>query len=267
MPLLYNLRHETIKECHNERVDVRTIDVGIGHDDNLVVSQLVDVGFLVLLAVNAEAYADALDDVHNRLRLEHLVPHYLLDIENLTAQRQDGLSVAVASLLGRTAGRVTLDEEYLALLGVAVGAVGKFARESTASHWVLALHTLACLACCDTCCGCKNHLVAYHLGLLGVLLKIVGQSLAYGLLYGSCHFAVAELGLGLALKLWLGYLDGDYGCESFAEVLACDLYLCLLNLLCNGWVGIGVCLECTCQRSTETGEVCTALDGVDVVDV
>ena len=177
------------------------------------------------------------------------------------------MSVAVASLLGRATGGVTLDEEYLALLGVAVGAVGKFAGESATGHRVLALYALACLACCDTCCGCKNHLVAYHLGFLGVFLKIVCQSLAYGLLYGSCHLAVAELGLGLTLKLWLGYLNGDYGCESFAEVLACNLYLCLLNLLGNSRVGIGICLQRTCQCGTETGEVCTALDGVDVVDV
>ena len=100
-----------------------------------------------------------------------------------------------------------------------------------------------------------------------MLLQVISQSFIYCLLDGSLNLAVTELGLGLSLKLWLGYLYGDYGCESFAEVLACDLYLCLLNLLCNGWVGIGVCLECTCQRSTETGEVCTALDGVDVVYV
>ena len=48
---LDHLRHEAVEECHNERVDVRAIDVGVGHDDDLVVAKLVDVGLLRVLAV------------------------------------------------------------------------------------------------------------------------------------------------------------------------------------------------------------------------
>ena len=92
--------HEAVEKRHDKGVDVRAIDVGIGHDDDLVVAQLVDVSFLVVLAIDAETHADALDDVHHRLRFEHLVPHHFLYIENLSAQRKDGLGVAVASLLG-----------------------------------------------------------------------------------------------------------------------------------------------------------------------
>ena len=118
--LLYNLRHKAVEESHNERVDVRTIDIGIGHDDNLVVTQLVDVGLLVFLALDAETHTDTLYDVHNRLRLEHLVPHNLLHVKNLTAQRQYSLSISVASLLGRATTPKTLDEEYITLHGISL---------------------------------------------------------------------------------------------------------------------------------------------------
>ena len=115
---LNDLWHEAIEERHDERVDVRTIDVGIGHDDNLVVTQLVDIGLAIALAINAEAYTNGLDDVHDRLSLEDTVPLNLLDVQNLTTQRQDSLEVTVTALLGRATSGVTLDEEYLTNLGV-----------------------------------------------------------------------------------------------------------------------------------------------------
>ena len=64
-----------------------------------------------------------------------------------------------------------------------------------------------------------------------MLLKIVGQGFAHGLLHGSRHLAVAQLGLGLSLKLRLCHLDGDDSGEAFAEVFTCNLDLRLLDLL------------------------------------
>ena len=96
-----------------------------------------------------------------------------------------------------------------------------------------------------------------------MLLKVVGERLAYGLLYGTCHLGIAELGLGLSLKLRLCHLDGDDGGEALAEVLAGNLYLGLLQCL-----GVfGILLEGAGQRGAETCKVGTALYGVDVVDV
>ena len=185
MTLLYDLRHEAVEQRHNQRVDVRAIDIGIGHNDNLVVAQLVDVGLAVALAVYAKTHADALDDVHHRLSFEDAVPLHLLHVQNLSAQRQDGLEVTVATLLGRATCGVSLDKEDLTLLRILVGTVGKFARQSTSRHRVLALHALTSLAGCDTGCGSEYHLVADKLGLLRVFLQIVAQSLAYGLLNSS----------------------------------------------------------------------------------
>ncbi len=48
------------------------------------------------------------------LLLEHLVQRGLLGVEHLAAQRQDGLGAPLASLLGRAAGGVALDDEQLA---------------------------------------------------------------------------------------------------------------------------------------------------------
>ncbi len=265
--LLDDPRHETIEECHNQCVDVGTIDVGIGHDDDLVVTQFLGVRLLAVLAVHAEAHADALDDVHHRLSFEYLVPLYFLHVQNLTAQRQDGLVEAVAALLGGTAGGVSLDEEYLALLRVLDGTVSELSGKTAACHEVLALHTLACLACCDTCRSCQHHLLANLLCLVGMLFQIVGKCLVHGLLNGSLHLAVAELGLGLSLELWLCHLDGDDGGETLAEVFRGNLDLGFLYLLGNSRLCLCVGFQCAGQRHAETCQVSTALDGVDVVDV
>ena len=46
MSLLYHLWHKAEEESHDEGIDMRTIDIGIGHDDNLIVAQFVDVRLL-----------------------------------------------------------------------------------------------------------------------------------------------------------------------------------------------------------------------------
>ena len=158
------------------------------------------------------------------------MPLHFLHIENFASERQDGLGVAVASLLGRAACGVTLDEEYLAVFRVLVGAVGELAGQSASTHDALALHALTRLAGRDACGGGQDDLLTDELGLVGMLLKVVGQCLAHGRVDGARDLAVAELGLGLALKLRLGHLDGDDGGEALAEVLAGDLNLRFLNL-------------------------------------
>ena len=77
-----------------------TIDVGIGHDDNLVVAQLVGVCLLAVFAIHTEADTNTLDDVHHRLSLEDLMPLNLLYVQNLTTQWEDSLAETVAALLG-----------------------------------------------------------------------------------------------------------------------------------------------------------------------
>ncbi|CUQ34194.1 Uncharacterised protein [Segatella copri] len=59
-----------------------------------------------------------MDDVHDRLSFEYLVPLYLFYIQNLTTQWENSLTETVATLLGRTAGGITLDEEDLAFFRI-----------------------------------------------------------------------------------------------------------------------------------------------------
>ena len=185
---------------------MRAIDVGIGHDDDLIVAQFLDVSFAIALAIDTKTYANGLDDVHHRFGFEHAMPLYLLHIQYLSTQRKDSLEMAVAALLGRTTCRVTLDEEDFALLRILIRTVGQLSRQATTRHRVLALHAFASLTGCDTCRSGQHYLLADLLCLLRMLLQIVRKSLANSLLNGTCHLGVTQFRLGLTFELGLSHL-------------------------------------------------------------
>ena len=80
------------QEGENERANVRAVDVGVGHDDDLVVARLLEVELV------ADARAHGADHGEDLVVLQHLVDARLLDVDDLATQRQDRLEAAVASL-------------------------------------------------------------------------------------------------------------------------------------------------------------------------
>ena len=124
--------HLAEQQREDQRADVRAVDVGVRHQDDLVVAQLLDVELV------ADAGAERGDQRLDLGVLQHLVDARLLDVEDLAAQRQHRLRRAVAALLGRTAGGVALDDEHLGDLGLLDHAVGELARQAHAAHGGLA---------------------------------------------------------------------------------------------------------------------------------
>ena len=100
-----------------------------------------------------------------------------------------------------------------------------------------------------------------------MLLEVVGKSFAHSLVDGTLHLGVAKFCLGLTFKLGLCHLDGDDCSESLAEVLRRNLNLCLLNLLRNLRVVVGIFLQGASEGSTEAGEVCSTLHRINIVHV
>src|SRR6202008_1628815 len=99
-----------VEAREDERADVLAVDVGVGHDDELVVAELVE---LEPVLAFADARADGGDQRADLVVGENLDQSGLLDVEDLALDRQDRLEHAVAALLGRAAGRVALDDEEL----------------------------------------------------------------------------------------------------------------------------------------------------------
>ena len=105
------------EECKEKCSDVRTVDIGICHDDDLMISELACVKFIT----------DTCTECHND-RLKLLVGIYLIDtcllnIEHLTPEREDCLILSLSSLLCRSACGVSLYDEdltELCFIGLAV---------------------------------------------------------------------------------------------------------------------------------------------------
>ena len=95
------------------------VRVRVGKDDHFAVAKPREVEVL------AEAAAERRDEIGQLLVLEHLRQRRALGVEHLAAQRQDRLTGAIASLLGRPAGRVTLDDEDLAVFAARRRAVAQ----------------------------------------------------------------------------------------------------------------------------------------------
>src|SRR5690625_389838 len=102
---LDQLRHLPIKEGQQQGADVRTVHVGVGHDDDSVVTQLVRIE-LVLSYATAQG-GDQRPDLSGR---QHFIEPRSLDVENLASQRENRLGAARASLFRGTTRGVTLDE-------------------------------------------------------------------------------------------------------------------------------------------------------------
>ncbi len=102
--------HLTVEERQQQRTDVRSVDVGVGHDDDAVVAQLGEVEILA-----ADAASERRDHGLDLVAAEHLVEPGLLDVENLSLDRKDRLEPPIAALLRRSACRLTFDDVELAL--------------------------------------------------------------------------------------------------------------------------------------------------------
>src|SRR5262245_37426199 len=123
MPAGYQLFHLAIEKREQQRRDVCPVDVGVGHDDDALVAQ-------VLVAVaRSSSNTQRLHEIGKFLVLFEFPCGGAGDIENLSTQGEDRLSGAVAGLFGGAAGGVTLDKENFGS-GLRIGAaVGEFARK------------------------------------------------------------------------------------------------------------------------------------------
>ncbi|MNH17217.1 hypothetical protein D3C79_768800 [compost metagenome] len=116
--------------------DVQTIGVSVGEDANLAIAQLRKVG---CPRIDANGHGN----VVHFLAGQDFATIYFPGVEDLAAQRQDGLEFLVPRLLGRTTGRVTLDQEQLGTHRVLARTIGQLAGQCRALCDALALDLLA----------------------------------------------------------------------------------------------------------------------------
>src|SRR5688572_801532 len=251
------LGHLAVEEREQQRPDVRTVHVGVGHDDDAVVAQARDVEVL-----DADAAAERGDHRLDLVAAEHLVEAGLLDVQNLALDGQDGLETAIAALLGGAAGRLALDDVDLALRRVALLAIRKLSRKTAAVERALAAHQVARLAGRFARPRGIDRLADDALGNGRRFLQILAELVVDDRLDDAFDLGVPELRLGLSFELRLRNLDADDAGQASADVVAADARV--LEIL--GEIALGrVVVDRPGERGAETGQVRAALVRIDVV--
>ncbi len=191
--------HLAIQQGQQQGADVRAIDIGIGHDDDAVIAQLVDV------EIGPDAGAQRGDQRGDLLAGDQAIETRFFDVEHFAAQRQDSLEFAIAPLLGRASCGVALDDVDFAQGGVFFLAVGQLARQTGAFQDAFPARHFAGLAGRIARPGGIDDLVAQGLGVGGVFKQPGFQRARHGLFDGGAHFAGDQLVFGLAAELGLGH--------------------------------------------------------------
>ncbi len=118
--------------------------------------------------------------------------------------------------------------------------------------------------------GGEDHFLHDTLGIVGVLLQVVLQSLSHCGVNHAGYLGVAELGFGLTFELRLSDLHANNCRQAFAEVVRIDGRVAVFVLefgFLEHLAVLGVLLHHAGERSAETCHVRTALDRIDIIDV
>ena len=230
------------------------------HDDDAVIAQLVDIE-IIPAHTFADAGAQRGDEGEDLVAGEQLFVAGFLDVEDLAAQRQDGLELPVAALLGAAASGVALDDVDLAHRRVFLLAIGQLAGQAHAIEHALAARHLTRLARSFASARRINDLAADDLGVGGVLQQVIGQGLADHVFHRATHFAADQLVLGLAAELGLWHLHAQHATQAFAHVITADFDLGFLGQL----VVVDVLVDDARHGRTQTRQVGATVALGDVV--
>ena len=144
------LWHITIEEGQQQRSDVGAVNVGIGHDNDLMITEFFHI------KIFRNACTKGCDHISDFFGIQDSVQSCLFNVQDLTAQRQDRLCFRVSCLDGRTARGITFDNVDFAKFWVFFGAISKFTWKSCAfkctfssSHTSCSLCGFSCLLCCN----------------------------------------------------------------------------------------------------------------------
>ena len=222
--------HVAEEEGQQQGADVGAVHVGVGHEDDFAVANLGGIEVLF-----RDAGAERGDHGADLFVGQHLVVACFFDVQNFSLEREDGLEAAVAALFGGAAGGFALDQEQLAAVGIALGAVGELAGESAAIERAFAAREVAGFARGFAGAGGVDRLVDDLAGDGRVLLEEGAQPLVDEGLHDAGDIGI-QLALGLSFELRLRQLHADDRDQAFADVVAGQVFFYVLeqaHLLCR----------------------------------
>ena len=251
------LRQMPIDERQQQGGDVVAVRVGIGQQDDLAVAQPGQVEVL------AQAASQRGDEVRQLLVFQDLGQRGTLDVEDLAAQRQNRLPGPIASLLGRSAGGVALDDEQLASDRAPVRAVTELAGQvQPVRRGALARHLLVSGATGFARPGGQDHPCHDRLGHRPVVMQPMFQGRTDGRVDSRRQFRIVEPVLGLPLELGVGHEHAEDADETFAQILGGERHA-----LGRQVMGLDEIAHRLAESGAQPVLVCATRPGRDTVDV
>ena len=249
-------RHLAEEEGEQQGSDVGAVDVGVRHDDDFVITQLVAVEFVL-----ADAGAERRDQRADFLRAEHFVKPRTLDIEDFAAQGEHCLIFAVTALLCGSACRVTLDDEDFGLGRITLLAIREFSGQICDIKRSLSPRQFASLARRLACRSRFDDFRHNCSRIGGMLFKPYRQGFAQRAFDDGAHFGRDKLILGLRREFRIRHFHRQNGSQAFARIVTGER-----NLLFLGDAGcFGIAGHLSSQRATETGKMGSTIALRDVV--
>ena len=193
---------------------MRTIHVGIRHDDDFSIPELGEV------EIFADGRAQSGDNRHQLFVAIDLVNPSLFDVQHLAPKRQDCLIAAISALFCRTTCGIPFDNVNFCAIYAPFRAVSQLARQRNIVHCRLSTGQIPCLLGSFSCFLCRDTLVKDGSCNCWVFFEEVHELFCYQLFNKRFHGWVAQSALGLSLKFAFRQLNGDNGSQSFPHIVA-----------------------------------------------
>ena len=182
VPAVDQRRHVAEEEGEQQRADVGAVHIGVGHDDDLVIAQFFEVEF------RPDTGAQRLDQRTDFTASQHAVEPGALYVQDLAAQGQDGLVLAVAAILGAAAGGIAFDQEQFRFHRITLLAIGQLAGQARHFEHALAPGQVTRLLRGFARGGGINDLGHDGLGVSGVFLQPHVQPIGHQAFQRLAHF-------------------------------------------------------------------------------
>ncbi len=120
MPFFNQLGHLSIKKSHQKSPYMRSVHIGIGHDDDLMITEFIQTKIRLF-----DACSKRRNDDTDLFALQDLIKSGFFHIENFAFQWQNCLVTAITSLFGRAAGGISLHDKYFTLSWIPLLTIGQ----------------------------------------------------------------------------------------------------------------------------------------------
>ena len=258
MSLVDERTHIAEEEGKQNTANVHTVLVGIGKNDDFVIIDFIE------FEVGIDARADGADHRTDLLVFQNLRKLFLLYVQRLAAQGQNGLILSHSRLLCRTACGIPLYDEHFVEFGFSARASRELADERQAVNAVFRPCVVLRRFCRNT--GLRRALRLFDNFVHGLFITadvFEGvESFHDRRFHRRTRLGVAELGLRLSFKLHVRHLDRKDDGKPFTEIVPLEVGI----LLFQKSVRSRIFIEHAGQPRTETHFVISPFGRGNIID-